>query len=112
MFEEADAGDPEAAQRRIAILQQITRLDITDQAAILGKQLVAKIPLPPKARADALHIAVAAVNGMDYLLTWNCAHIANAVLRVDIEKICRDMGCEPPVICTPLELLEKEETDA
>lgn len=47
---------------------------------------------------------MAAVHGMDYLLTWNCRHIANATLRVKIEELCRDAGFEPPTICTPLEL--------
>ena len=64
------------------------------------------IPLPPKAQADALHIAVSAVNGMNYLLTWNCTHIANATLRSEIESVCRSAGYEPPVICTPQEMLE------
>ena len=54
--------------------------------------------------ADALHIAVAAVNGMDYLLTWNCKHIANVALRLRIEAVCRAAGYEPPLICTPEEL--------
>jgi hypothetical protein len=52
---------------------------------------------------DALHIAVATVHGMDYLLTWNCTHIANAITRPKIELICRVAGYEPPVICTPPE---------
>ena len=63
--------------------------------------------LPQKAKADALHIAVATVHGMDYLLTWNCAHIANAIMRPRIELICRTSGYEPPVICTPPELVEE-----
>jgi len=63
-------------------------------------------PLPSKAATDALHIAVAAVNGVEYLLTWNCRHIANPALRPRIESVCRKMGFEPPVICTPQELLE------
>ena len=110
--EEASAGDSEAAQKRFEMLRPIVRLDITAQATMLAKELVARIPLPAKARADALHIAVAAVNGMDFLLTWNCAHIANAALRPRIEAICRAAGCEPPVICTPLELLARGESDA
>jgi hypothetical protein len=60
-----------------------------------------------KAAADALHIAVATVHGMNCLLTWNCAHIANATMRPRIEAICRNNGFEPPVICTPLELMEE-----
>jgi hypothetical protein len=112
VFEEAGAGDSDAVERRMETLRGIVRLDITDQTTILGKKLVEGIPLPPKARADALHIAAAAINGMDYLLTWNCAHIANAALRPRIEKICREMGCEPPIICTPMELLGKGENNA
>jgi hypothetical protein len=63
--------------------------------------------MPAKARLDALHVATAAVHGMDYLLSWNCKHIANAMLRSRIESICRTAGFEPPVICTPLELVEE-----
>jgi hypothetical protein len=66
------------------------------------------VPLPERAAVDALHIAVAAVHGMDYLLTWNCTHIANAALRDPIESVCRAHGYEPPAICTPEELLSEE----
>jgi hypothetical protein len=55
---------------------------------------------------DALHIAVATVQGIEYLLTWNCTHIANAAMRPRIEAICRSLGYEPPTICTPQELME------
>jgi len=66
-------------------------------------------PLPVRrAAADALHIAVAAVHGVEYLMTWNCTHIANATLRPRIEELCRRSGYEPPVICTPRELLGGE----
>ena len=59
-----------------------------------------------QAAVDAVHVAVAVANGMDYLLTWNCTHIANATIRTKIEHICRSKGYEPPTICTPEELLE------
>ena len=72
----------------------------------LARNLVSKGPIPDRAEMDAYHIAVAAVNGMEYLLTWNCTHIANAVMRPQIEEICRQQGFEPPVICTPQELME------
>ena len=75
---------------------------------LLAEILVAGGGLPMKARVDALHVAMAAVHGMDYLLTWNCTHIANAVLRGRIEGLCRAAGFEPPVICTPLELPQEE----
>jgi hypothetical protein len=63
--------------------------------------------LPPKAAADALHIAIAVVNGIDYLLTWNCNHIANVAMRHQIDAICRQNGYEPVVLCTPEELMEE-----
>ena len=76
-------------------------------ARALGRDLLREAALPSKAAADALHIAVATVHGMNCLLTWNCAHIANATMRPRIEAICRNSGFEPPVICTPLELMEE-----
>jgi hypothetical protein len=63
--------------------------------------------MPDKAVLDAFHIGIAVVNGMDYLLTWNCTHIANASMRHKIESICCLTRYEPPVICTPEELMEK-----
>jgi hypothetical protein len=71
----------------------------------LARLLIEKGPIPEKAEIDALHIAVATANGMDYLLTWNCKHTANAEMQSDIGKLCRASGFEPPVICTPEELL-------
>ncbi len=65
--------------------------------------------VPRTAAEDALHIAVAAVHGVDYLLTWNCKHIANATMRQAIERACRGAGYEPPVICTPEELMDGEQ---
>ena len=70
----------------------------------MAAALVAALKLPPRVAVDALHIAVSAVNGVNYLLTWNCTHLANAALRGRIEGVCRDHGFEPPVICTPHEL--------
>jgi len=112
VIEESNAGDTDAAARRWEVLQHIPRLDITNEVNDLAKLLTADVPLPAKAKTDALHIAAAAVNGMNYLLTWNCAHIANAALRPQIEAVCRAAGYEPPIICTPQELLEAEDSNA
>lgn len=105
VLDEAALGDPDAARRRLEMLANIPLLDVTGEVHVLAEELMRLVPLPAKASADSLHIATAAVNGMDYLLTWNCTHIANATLRVKIETVCRDCGYEPPVICTPEELL-------
>jgi len=104
VLRECQAGDPEAAKERIAVLAGLPLLEQTDAVEALAQQLLRGVPLPAPAASDALHIASAAAHGMDYLLTWNCTHIANAILRGQIEAVCRDAGFEPPTICTPEEL--------
>lgn len=83
-------------------------LDQTPEVAALAQALVQEVPIPPRAAADAVHIAAAAVHGMQFLLTWNCTHIANATLRSRIEATCRAAGFEPSLICTPQELTPPE----
>lgn len=104
---ECQAGDPKAAVERLAALNGIPLLEQTAEVAVLAEALLRDVPLPKKAAADAVHIATAAVNGIDYLLTWNCTHIANVTLRPQIETVCRAAGFEPPLICTPEELNEE-----
>jgi predicted nucleic acid-binding protein len=103
---ELSQGDPEAAARRLAAIEDIPELDVTEKVRHLGNAIIAKGPIPEQSIIDAYHIAVAAVNGIDYLITWNCTHIANAVTRSQIEAVCRNNGFEPPIICTPQELME------
>ena len=107
VVDEASAGDAVAAGRRVAALQDVVLLDLTPEATRLAAGLIHGGAVPEKAKVDALHIGVASVHGMDYLVTWNCTHIANATMRGRIEAICRDAGFEPPVICTPLELVKE-----
>jgi hypothetical protein len=104
VLDEARAGDKQQAAKRVVALQDITLLEVNEEVIHLAENLVQSHAVPKKAAQDALHIAIACVNGMDYLLTWNCKHIANAKLRSKIEKVCRDFGYIPPVICTPEEL--------
>ena len=106
VVEECSAGDPVAARERLIFLEDIPLLQMADDIDSLAESLLADVPLPEKARIDALHISVAAVNGVQYLLTWNCKHIANPSMRPRIEQLCREMGYDPPAICTPQELLE------
>ncbi len=103
---EAAGGDPKAAQERLAVLQAMTFLETTTAALALAKELVKAGALPPKAGDDALHIAIAATQGIPYLLTWNCRHMANATMRPLIESVCASNGFKAPIICTPEELLE------
>lgn len=106
---ECQAGDPTAAADRLAAIAGIPLLDQTDAVTGLAEELTRTVPIPPRAAADAVHIATAAVHGMQYLLTWNCSHIANVSLRPRIEAACRALECEPPLICTPPELPIPEE---
>ena len=106
VIDEAGAGDPDAARRRLEMLVNVPLLDPGPDVHTLAGELMKRVPLPPNAAADSLHIAIATIHGIDYLLTWNCTHIANAALRPRIEGVCRDYGYEPPVICTPEELLK------
>lgn len=105
VLDEAWAGDPDAAQRRAEFLAGLSLLDLTPEVAELAATLIARVPLPPRAAADAAHIAAATHHGMHFLLTWNSTHIANAELRPRVERVCRELGYAPPVLCTPDELM-------
>lgn len=104
VLEEAQAGDRQAAEKRLAVLENMPLLEIDESVIRLAETLVQSHAIPIKAAQDALHIAVACINGMDYLLTWNCKHIANAKMRSKIERVCREEGYVAPIICTPEEL--------
>lgn len=108
MLDECGDGDAEMAQKRLELLKGIPVLEISDAAVQLSKQLVDRGPLPVKAEKDSLHIAIAAANAMDYLVTWNMKHIANASMKRAIDRKCLDAGFDPPVICTPDGLLGEE----
>ncbi len=103
---EASRGDAAAAARRLETLAGIPVLTVRRGVAAFANTLLRTRTLPPKARLDAVHVGIAAVNGMDYLLTWNCRHLANAAIRGKIEAACRQAGMRPPSICTPEELME------
>jgi hypothetical protein len=104
---EASAGDPIAASERLEILKGLPILKAVPEALKLSEELLLRVPLPPRAALDSLHISIAVVTGMDFLLTWNCNHIANATLRPRIEAICHAMGYSSTTICTPTELMKE-----
>lgn len=86
-------------------MHSLPLLDITPEVAMLASGFLASGNIPRKAASDAIHIAIAAVDGMDFLVAWNCVHIANAVIVKALASICREHACECPLICTPEELL-------
>jgi predicted nucleic acid-binding protein len=105
VVDEVSAGDPVAARARLKVVQDLPLLDITPEVAELASSILASGKIPRKAATDAAHIAIAAVHGMDFLVTWNCVHIANAAIANALAFICREHACECPVICTPEELM-------
>jgi Mg-chelatase subunit ChlI len=107
---EAAEGSPEAAQRRLDALRGIKELVIDSEMEALAARLVAEGGFPAEAEVDALHVAIAAVQAVDLLLTWNCRHINNAETKPIIRAVCAVAGYTCPEICTPQELLS-EETD-
>jgi PIN domain. len=104
VVEEAKAGDSDAAQRRLAAISGLPILEINDAAEELTKRLVDGGLIPATSAEDALHIALATVHGMDFLLTWNFRHINNAEVKVQIRAAIEAVGYECPVICSPEEL--------
>jgi len=111
VLRECGAGDPDAAQKRLAMLNDIPLLLITEQALNIAESLVQRGTIPSKAAEDALHIAVATVNQVDYLLTWNCRHIANPEIQRGIAAYLEQIGLFLPFICTPEELLGEENVE-
>jgi predicted nucleic acid-binding protein len=101
---EIGRGDPAAARSRLEFIRDLPVLRITPPARVLADRIFRATTLPDKAASDALHLALAAVNGMDFLLTWNCTHIANGVVLKVVNAICRESGYDPPIVCTPGEL--------
>jgi len=108
VYEEAGKGDPGQAQARHGAIKAFRMLDIDDEVSTLAKKIIAKKGIPRDYPEDALHIAVAAVNGMHVVVTWNFAHLNNPFTRIMIRQVVEDEGYSCPEICSPEELLEAD----
>ena len=104
VIDEVAEGDAEMAAARLSVIGEIPLLDINDEVIELASKIISCSALPPKASRDAAHVAVAAVHGVKYLLTWNCTHLANAQLFDGLQGVCSAAGHRCPIICTPDEL--------
>ena len=105
VIDEASVGDPTEVQKRLAVIAVLPNLAITDEANALTQAIMAAGILPPHVIRDAAHVAVAAVHAVDYLLTWNCKHLANVQISRRIAVVCEKLGRKMPVLCTPEELM-------
>ncbi len=106
VHQEAQQGDQEQARKRIDALSSLGVLDIDQEAQTLAERILAAKAVPAEYPDDALHMAVAAVNGMDVLVTWNFAHLNNPIARIRIRQIVEQNGYQCPEVCSPEELLE------
>jgi len=104
---EAAQGDPAAARARLEAIGNLPVLAVTDEVELLTHRILATGLIPPRATRDAAHIAFASVHGMDFLLTWNCRHIHNAMISRRLSGVCAALGFTLPVLCTPRELMVK-----
>ncbi len=108
VIDEASAGDVVLASARLQVIKGLPLLDVLPEVAESAGSIRELGFIPERAGADATHIAIAAVHGVDFLLTWNCRHIANAAIARRVVRACESHGFECPVICTPDELLGEE----
>lgn len=109
VLQEVRAGDAQLAIRRLELLTDVPILSVTSEIMKLAKNLVAEVPISQRAAVDAAHIAIATVYGCEYLLTWNCRHIANAELHRAIRRVVEQYGYEVPSLCTPEELMGEQQ---
>jgi hypothetical protein len=105
VIDEASAGDAAEVQKRLAVISSLPALQVTTEAKSLAQAIMAAGILPAHAFPDASHVAVSAIHALDYLLTWNCKHLANAQIARRIALVCQKQGHRMPIICTPEELM-------
>ena len=111
VLDEAADGDAEVASRRLAALAGVPLLPVENAILTIADEILQKAILPRSASVDALHIAMVAHHQVDYLLTWNCSHIANARILPMVFDVLDGLGLPRPIICTPEELLT-DDTDS
>ncbi len=106
VYQEISKGDPHAVRKRESYTTDLPILAITDQVRTPAKELIEFLNLPERAKPDALHVSFAIEYQLDFLLTWNCAHLANGVIIGKLKEFERKSGKSVPVIITPEELME------
>jgi predicted nucleic acid-binding protein len=107
VLDEIAGGDQQAQTLRLQLVANMPPLAVDERIISLAEAICEEIRLPERAQADAYHIAIPSVHGIDYLVTWNCKHIANAFMLRKIEQIVQAKGFTMPVVCTPEELMEE-----
>jgi len=106
VIEEASSGDPEAIKKRLEELKDFPHLELNDKVEEMAQVYMERLEIPEKSLRDAAHLAIASVHNIDYLVTWNCTHLANGEVIKKLIKINESLGIHTPIICTPEELME------
>ena len=106
VIKEAKLGDQEAAKRRLEELKDFPHLELTDKVEEIAQVYMENLEIPEKSFRDAAHLAVASVYNIDYLVTWNCTHLANGEIIKKLIRLNESFGIHTPIICTPEELME------
>ena len=105
VMEELESGDHPKMQQKLDLLEEALLLEITDEIREIAQVYIDNYLMPKDVAGDALHVAVASYYKMDYLLTWNCTHLANARKKQHLRRINGRLRLDTPEIITPLELL-------
>jgi hypothetical protein len=106
VIQECEKGDAECAQNRMIAIQGLPVLNVDNEVERLASELIIKGAVPKKSLEDAVHIAVASVNAIDFIVTWNFKHINNPFMKQQIRTVIVNLGYAMPEICSPEELLE------
>lgn len=107
VLEEIARGDVHAAKSRIEKVKDFPLVEVTTEVQALAELYFDQIQIPEKARADAYHLALATIHGLDFLVSWNCTHIVSGRVRWILEEIHKEQGLQGPILCTPEELMEE-----
>jgi hypothetical protein len=105
VLDEITMGDPNAASRRLALVTGLPILALTEEVEVLAEEYLNKLGLPRGAQLDVVHLAYAVFYEVDYLLTWNCTHLANGLVIKRLQRTNAALGRPTPIIATPEELL-------
>lgn len=111
VIDEASFGDKSMIRKRLEIIQSLNALEVTDEVEQLAEVIIKNGIIPRSAMTDAAHIALASIHRMDYILTWNCKHLANASVQKRVRRVCQENGYLAPDICTPEELMGNEDDE-
>jgi hypothetical protein len=107
VLDEASQGDPVAAAIRLQVCQGLPELEITNDAMAFAQQLISTGAVPTTEPEDALHIALATMHAMDYIASWNFAHMVGPAAKFKLQNKISALGHKPPIIATPEEIFEE-----